>query len=255
MINLRKKVQDHFETLFVFIELYKSVKKLNFEKKVIETEEANSSLSLEEAIVRWVGLDEIKQKFNASDIMLVWTLNNFWLLFWISIFRSCTIVQQQAASSSSEKSSEINESQNVTGDVEASDTKEDEAVVIDQKEATEAKNETDQTEEAQSEETQNEEKQEPTEDLKQSAIESNEDKDDEIIQAIRVEDETSEEIKEEEETKNFPQSLIETNEDSAESVIQAVRVEDEPADDGQIEATQEEDTKSISSESSGLIYN
>ena len=43
--------------------------KLNFEKKVIETEEANSSLSLEEAIVRWVGLDEIKQKFNASDIM------------------------------------------------------------------------------------------------------------------------------------------------------------------------------------------
>ena len=43
--------------------------KLNFEKKIIETEEANSSLSLEEAIVRWVGLDEIKQKFNASDIM------------------------------------------------------------------------------------------------------------------------------------------------------------------------------------------
>ena len=43
--------------------------KLNFEKKVIETEEANSSLSLEEAIVRWVGLEEIKQKFNASDIM------------------------------------------------------------------------------------------------------------------------------------------------------------------------------------------
>ena len=43
--------------------------KLNFEKKVIETEEANSSLSLEQAIVRWVGLEEIKQKFNASDIM------------------------------------------------------------------------------------------------------------------------------------------------------------------------------------------
>ena len=49
--------------------MIKSAQKLYFQKKVIENEEANSSLSLEEAIVRWVGLDEIKHKFNASDIM------------------------------------------------------------------------------------------------------------------------------------------------------------------------------------------
>ena len=55
----------------VLILLILSFEKLNFDQKVIESEEANSSLSLEEAIVRWVGLDEIKQKFNASDIMLV----------------------------------------------------------------------------------------------------------------------------------------------------------------------------------------
>ena len=69
------KSSRSFQGFICLNSIIKIRQKLNFEKKVIETEEANSSLSLEEAIVRWVGLDEIKQKFNASDIMLVLTLN------------------------------------------------------------------------------------------------------------------------------------------------------------------------------------
>ena len=67
----------------------------------------------------------------------------------IFIRRSCTIVQQQTASSGSEKSSETTETQNVTGDViDVKETNEDEAVLIEQKEVTEAQNELAQTEEA-----------------------------------------------------------------------------------------------------------
>ena len=173
----------------------------------------------------------------------------FQCLIAILIFnpRSCTIVQQQTASSGSDKSSETTETQNVT---DAKQTNEDEAVVIDQKGVTEAQTEEPQTGET---EAQTEDKQEPADDLKQSAIDSSEDKDEEIIQAIRVEDEVSEE-NEEAQAETVPQSVVETSEDSAELIIQAVRVPDEPADEGKIEATQEEDTKSISSESSGLIY-
>ena len=93
----------------------------------------------------------------------------------------------------------------------------------------------------------------PVEDLKQSVIESNEDKDEELIQAVRVEEKTSEENKQESGTK-LPDSIVESQDDSEELIIQAVRLEDEPANDvGLIEATQD-DTKSISSESSGSIY-
>lgn len=214
-------------------------------------------------------------------------LYNFQWLIVIFIFipRSCTIVQQQPASSGSEKNSETTETQNVTEDViDVKETKEDEVVLIEQKEVTEAQNEL-------AGETQTDDKQEPVADVEKSAIESSEDKDDEIIQAIRLEDEAPEENKREEKSDVVQQSVVETNEDSAESVIQAVRVEDEESEEkkeeektetvpesvvetsedseelviqavrvadepvgGEIEATQEVDTKSISSESSGLIF-
>jgi len=194
---------------------------------VIENEEANSSLSLEEAIVRWVGLDEIKHKFNASDII------------------SCTIVHQQNQSSGSEKNSEISETLNSTGgDIDAEETIDTEPDVIDQRQVAES-----QTEAHQNHQDQTIDQDVPVEDLKQSVIESNEDKDEELIQAVRVEEKASEENKQESGTK-LPDSIVESQDDSEELIIQAVRLEDEPANDvGLIEATQD-DTKSISSESS-----
>ena len=219
-------------------------------------------------------------------------LYNFQWLIGIFIFipRSCTIVQQQPASSGSEKNSETTETQNVTEDViDVKETKEDEVVLIEQKEVTEAQNQL--AGETQIDKAQIDDKQEPATDVEKSAIESSEDKDDEIIQAIRLEDEAPEENKREEKSDVVQQSVVETNEDSAESVIQAVRVEDEESEEkkeeektetvpesvvetsedskelviqavrvadepvgGEIEATQEVDTKSISSESSGLIF-
>jgi len=42
--------------------------KLDFDQKTITNAEAKSTLTLEEAITRWVGMDVIKSKFNAHNI-------------------------------------------------------------------------------------------------------------------------------------------------------------------------------------------
>ena len=43
-------------------------KKLDYDQKTVTAAEAKSTLTLEEAITRWVGMDVIKSKFDAHNI-------------------------------------------------------------------------------------------------------------------------------------------------------------------------------------------
>ena len=157
--------------------------------------------------------------------------------------RSCTIVEQQSASDS-DKSSEIIENQDVTEKQITEDENnksEDEAVIIEHQEVVEAAKAVESGNSNQNSEGQ-----------KQSVIESNDDEEEIIIEAVRVEDEKP---VDDQKTSlpTSPQSVITTTEDSNDVIIQAVRVESKETTDAANDDNEQQDSKSISSVSSGSI--
>ena len=59
---------DSKQKILFFDATKKSYKKFDFDQKAITSAEKNSSLTLEEAIARWVGLEAVKERFDSHNI-------------------------------------------------------------------------------------------------------------------------------------------------------------------------------------------